>query len=51
MEHLSDKFKNYKAPRVDGLPAELIKCRGKTLIDKLHELILLPWQLHEIPLE
>lgn len=38
-----DKLKNYKVPRVDCLLAKLIKCGGKTLTDKVHELILLIW--------
>lgn len=36
---------------VDGLSEGLIKCSGKTLIGKLHDLVLVIQELGEIPLE
>lgn len=38
-----ERLKNYKAPDIDLIPAELIKCGASKLIEKIHKLINLIW--------
>jgi hypothetical protein len=43
------KFKRYKAPGSDQIPAEMIQAGGKTLHSEIHTLIMLIWNKEELP--
>ena len=42
-------LKNRKSPGVDGIPAEVWKHGGTTIIKRLHELICRIWEAEEVP--
>jgi hypothetical protein len=43
------KFKSYKSPGVDHIPAELIQVGGETLSSEIHKLIKLIWNKEVLP--
>jgi hypothetical protein len=43
------KFKEYKSPGVDQIPAELIQAQGETLHLEVHKLFKLIWNKEELP--
>jgi hypothetical protein len=43
------KWKRYKTPGVDLIPAELIQTGGETLRSEIHKLIKLIWNKEELP--
>jgi hypothetical protein len=43
------KFKSYKSPGTDQIPAELIKAGGETLCSEIHKLIFSIWNKVELP--
>jgi hypothetical protein len=43
------KFKSYKSPGTDHIPAELIKAGGETLYCEIHRLICCIWNKEELP--
>jgi hypothetical protein len=48
-ETVIGKFKSYKSPGTDQIPAELIKVGGKTLCSEVHKLICSVWNKEELP--
>jgi hypothetical protein len=43
------KFKNYKSPGTDQIPAELIKARGEILCSEVHKPICCIWNKKNLP--
>jgi hypothetical protein len=43
------KFKSYKSPGTDQIPAELIKAKVETSCSEIHELICSIWNKEELP--
>jgi hypothetical protein len=43
------KFKSYKSPGTDQIPAELVKAGGETLYSEIHRLICSIWNKEELP--
>jgi hypothetical protein len=43
------KFKSYKSPGTDQIPAELIKAGGETLYSQIHRFICSVWNKEELP--
>jgi hypothetical protein len=43
------KFKKYKSPGSDQIPAELIQARGEILLSAIHKLINSVWNKEELP--
>jgi hypothetical protein len=43
------KFKKYKSPGSDQIPAELIQARGETLRSKIHKSINSIWNKEKLP--
>jgi hypothetical protein len=43
------KFKSYKSPGTDQIPAELNKAGGETLYSEIHRLICCIWNKEELP--
>lgn len=48
-EEIMQSLKNYKAPGIDGIQAELFKYGGEEVWDELHKLIYDIWMEEEIP--
>jgi hypothetical protein len=46
-----EKLKSHKSPRIDQIPAELIKAWGKTIHCEIHKLIISIWNKEELPEE
>jgi hypothetical protein len=44
-----EKLKSHKSPRIDQIPAELIKAEGKTIHCEIHKLIISIWNKEELP--
>lgn len=44
VERSVNNMRNSKSPGIDGIPAELLKCGGETLLSRLHELITIVWE-------
>ena len=44
-----EKPKNYKSPRIDQIPAELIKAGGSTIRCEINKLIAAIWNKEELP--
>jgi hypothetical protein len=44
-----EKFKRYKSPGIDQIPAELIQAGGNTLRSEIHKLINSIWNKEELP--
>ena len=42
-------LKNNKAPGIDSIPSELIKCGGPAMAKKIHELLVMVWEQENIP--
>jgi hypothetical protein len=49
VEIATGKFKIYKSPSTDQIPAELIKAGGETLCSEIHKLICSIWNKEEFP--
>jgi len=47
----TEKLKSHKSPRIDQIPAELIKARGRTIRCEIHKLIISVWNKEELPQE
>jgi hypothetical protein len=43
------KFKEYKPPGSDQIPAELVQAGGETLLSEIHKLINSVWYKKELP--
>jgi hypothetical protein len=43
------KFKRYKSPETEKIPAELTKAQGETLCSEIHRLICCIWNKEELP--
>jgi hypothetical protein len=43
------KYKSYKSPGTDNIPAELIKAGGETLNSEIHRLICCIWNKEKLP--
>jgi hypothetical protein len=43
------KFRSYKSPGTDHIPAKMIKTGGKTLYSEIHEPICSVWNKEELP--
>ena len=46
-----EKLKRHKSPGTDGIPAELIKARGRTIRSEINKLINSSWNKEELPEE
>ena len=46
-----DKLKSHKSPRIDQIPAELIKAGGRTIYLEIHKLIISIWKKEKLPEE
>jgi hypothetical protein len=46
-----EKIKSHKSPRIDQIPAELIKAGGRTIRCAIHKLIISIWNKEELPEE
>ena len=46
-----DKLKSHKSPRIDEIPAELIKVEGRTICLEIHKLIISIWKKEKQPEE
>jgi len=46
-----DKLKSHKSPRIDQIPAELIKAGGRTIYLEIHKLIISVWKKEKLPEE
>ena len=44
-----NNMRNSKSPGIDGIPAELLKYGGETLLSRLHELITVVWEEEAVP--
>ena len=44
-----EKLKSHKSPRIDQIPAQLIKAWGKTIHCEIHKLIISIWNKEELP--
>jgi len=44
-------LKRHEATRVDYMPSELIQAGGGKLYEEIHELIVLIWNMEELPQE
>ena len=44
-----EKLKNYKSPRTDQIPAELIKAGGRKICCEIRKLIISIWNKEELP--
>jgi len=49
IEQAISRLKDWKSPGVDGIPAELIKAGGLTLINEIHRLCNMTWQKKQWP--
>jgi hypothetical protein len=44
-----EKFKSYKSPGIDQIPAELIQAGRETLYSEIHKVINSAWNKEELP--
>jgi hypothetical protein len=44
-----EKLKRHKSPRIDQIPAELIKAEGRKICSAIHKLINSIWNMEEFP--
>ena len=44
-----EKFKRYKSPGTDQIPAELIKAGGSKICSEIHKIINSIWNKEELP--
>jgi hypothetical protein len=49
VENAIEKFKGYKSPGIDQIPAELIQAGGNTLCSEIHKCINCIWNKEELP--
>jgi hypothetical protein len=49
VEIATGKFKSYKSPGTDQIPAKLIKAGGETLYSQIHRFICCIWNMEELP--
>jgi len=49
VELAAEELKSHKSPRIDRIPAELIKTGGRTIRYEIHKLIISVWNKEELP--
>jgi hypothetical protein len=51
VEMAIENLKRHKSPRIDQIPAELIKSRGRIIWSEIQKLIISIWNKEELPQE